>query len=687
MRNYQKELAQPGIEGKNYIMIAPTGSGKTLAIALVISDHLNKHQQQLPCHVAFVTETKPLADQQSTALNEYIPEARVDVCTGDNRAKVADSIKQNNNISVCTAGKLLEEIKGEIVTFDQLSLIVFDECHHAKKGHPFSKLMELYLEYRENPEREGGLPQVIGATASPGAGDNSSLDRSKTIDHLVDLAAHMDATSGFKTVTDRENLEELHKCSKSSEFNVKHLNPRDISNDPFFLEVAEDMDQLEKLVPKNLMKTNFPKWSHEYETKVQQVKSLFALTTDPKARDDTSTLNLLRCYSSALNFYMDMQQKDALTVMREHKDLPDDDSKCTPRELDLKRKLKLLRQRAERIPPKNNPLLESMKQILCDTFRDNPSSRGIVFVRTKRNAHAMSEWVTENPALKAMINPDVITGQTRETGEGMTQVTQSEVMSSFHKGETNLLIATTVAEEGLDIPECNLMIRYEHVTNEIAKVQTHGRARAENSHGYLLASSSRKKYQEFKNQGLIFLVDEILENQWFPADQHLKEKLIEKQQMILDRKKLKMRLKKEQQQKNKSKEVVLYCGKCRVHACYGSDVYTITDDSNSAFHYLVPGDSFTAKYTTKLHHKPADLVPGKIKKTHKIYCSKCDHDWGVRCLWPTKGHEFPVIKCKSFIFEVNKFKRTLKKWKDAPFEIKPLTSWLYDDNDSSSAED
>lgn len=50
---------------------------------------------------------------------------------------------------------------------------------------------------------------------------------------------------------------------------------------------------------------------------------------------------------------------------------------------------------------------------------------------------------------------------------------QKEVISKFRTGKINLLIATTVAEEGLDIKECNIIIRYGLVTNEIAMVQVY----------------------------------------------------------------------------------------------------------------------------------------------------------------------------------------------------------------------
>ena len=56
----------------------------------------------------------------------------------------------------------------------------------------------------------------------------------------------------------------------------------------------------------------------------------------------------------------------------------------------------------------------------------------------------------------------------------MTKHQQVDVMEYFRAGDNKVMIATSVAEEGLDIRKCNLVIRYNHVTNEIAMVQARG---------------------------------------------------------------------------------------------------------------------------------------------------------------------------------------------------------------------
>lgn len=80
---------------------------------------------------------------------------------------------------------------------------------------------------------------------------------------------------------------------------------------------------------------------------------------------------------------------------------------------------------------------------------------------------------------------------------------QADTIRNFRQGTLNLLISTSVAEEGLDIPECNLVVRYGLLTNEIAQQQASGRARAKDSKYSVVAQKGGREVQrELTNEYL-----------------------------------------------------------------------------------------------------------------------------------------------------------------------------------------
>ena len=184
-------------------------------------------------------------------------------------------------------------------------------------------------------------------------------------------------------------------------------------------------------------------------------------------------------------------------------------------------------------------------------------------------------------------------------------------------------------------------------------------------------------------------MEEILEYKQFPDGQHLKESLLKTQEGIITHRRIKVALKAKRRQSHTSDTIKLRCKRCKELACFGSDIHVFGDKQGS-YHYVVPNPTFEEKITTRDHPNPRDLVAYGVQTTHKIYCTNCNQDWGVKCTWPTDGNVFPVIKCSAFIFEIEDTLRTIKKWKDAPFEMKPLSEWLcinsLDDSYTSSSD-
>ena len=152
----------------------------------------------------------------------------------------------------------------------------------------------------------------------------------------------------------------------------------------------------------------------------------------------------------------------------------------------------------------------------------------------------------------------------------MSKVSQQNIIDQFAEGRLNLLVSTSVLEEGLNVVECNLVVRYNHVTNEIARVQTQGRARAKGSRCYaIMEMESPKVYQEQENKEKEYLALQALE--YLPEDDKLKEEIDKSQKEIL--------LNKERQQKylQESKlidagQITVGCRHCNLELFWGRDL-------------------------------------------------------------------------------------------------------------------
>ncbi|KAM4662071.1 endoribonuclease Dicer isoform 2-T2 [Discoglossus pictus] len=125
---------------------------------------------------------------------------------------------------------------------------------------------------------------------------------------------------------------------------------------------------------------------------------------------------------------------------------------------------------------------------------------GIIFVERRYTAVVLNRLIKEagkqDPEL-AYISSNFITGhgigknQPRNKQMEVEFRKQEEVLRKFRAHETNLLIATSIVEEGVDIPKCNLVVRFDLPTEYRSYVQSKGRARAPISNYIMLADTER----------------------------------------------------------------------------------------------------------------------------------------------------------------------------------------------------
>ena len=682
VRDYQHELAAPGINGDNYIVTAPTNSGKTLVSALVMADHLKKHsQQKRTAKIVVVVKTRPLADQQRKRLAEYIPDANVECCTGykgdaQQREKQVqiNSALSYSDIVVCTAGKLRDELTKEQVSLRHFSLMILDECHNAEKSSNYAQIMHIYLEQKAAVDGRP-LPQVMGLTATPGIGRNPGMNTAKAVDDLINLCALMDASSGIKTVQEYE--EELNSIVKKPEYHQEIVDQSEWRQE-FIDKVEEKMLDCEKFLNFDSA-GKLPRWSQKYEQAIKEERTRLEENENPDDRDKVSAIRLLECYSQTLINYIELPRSQAMNPLNEYDDLTSSD-RLSEHEKYLLEEFTKLKSDLATLQLVENPILEKLEKRLTNTFTRKPESEGIVFVRTREQAEAITDWISNSEfAKKLKIESHILVGHKREgeKGRAMSDEEQKRVVEAFHAGDYNLLIATSVAEEGLDIKRCNLVMRL-HISSAKSKAQMQGRARAVDSEIITIVSNDpRKLYRDMMNDEQLLLMERLIRNGFLPTRELLQERIAIIQASIRELLKKQKELQEARRNSHPAHTIELKCKKCKEAACRGSDIY-IVDKTN---HHVVPADLC---YDVSKHPR-AGFLDGCgsviVNKYYKINCTNCNACWGILGTWPSK-REFPILKCDYFNFFQDGRPVRVTKWSEKPFSVSPLSEWFADNGQS-----
>ncbi|XP_078354158.1 ATP-dependent RNA helicase DHX58-like isoform X2 [Oculina patagonica] len=682
LRSYQHELSWPALEGKNSIICAPTNSGKTYVALGIAKAHLEKLKERgnkRPARtfrpkVLFVVNKVNLVLQQRQRFDYYLSNSYdiTDISGANAQEKVLDEIIQENDVIVLTAQILVDALKSKRVSISDFSLIIFDECHHTDKGHPYNDIMLRYLEMRfprvsrHHAEKER-LPQIIGLTASLGVG--KARNKNEAQEHILQLCANLDCSV---IVTVEKHTKDLKGMTGRCERTCHEI--PDGEMDYFDEIIGSVMITIEGMMPRLPAGRNgLPHVNRGSQQYQQWLKEMERGSVALKSRDQFTLVQHLMIYNTALAIKKSCRVKDALKYVMEFHDKQREDKfkdidqrlrglyEKAMQELDSERKKK---------GELKNPKLEAVAQLLrkkyqaCVEEGGQQTAKGILFTQTRENTKALKAWLDENSDL-AFIRAERLVG-TGKGEDGMTQCQQEEVIASFRSGRVNLLVSTTVGEEGIDIPDCKYVIRYDVRGNEIASVQSRGRVRDKEGKYEVVAG---KETGVIEKENLNVIREEMMEvaiKEVKAMDgEEYKSKILELQTRAIRQRQRKETSRKCEKDKRQQDKVKLFCRKCQVFACSGVDIRCIKEA-----HHVVIDKEFSSKFYFKKSKCPR--VFNEIELTGPLHCQDCDAEWGVMLKYQSK--EMPCIKASCFGFEFEddlgvKTTFSFKKWKDVRFSV------------------
>lgn len=444
-RAYQVNISKAAAE-QSTLVVLPTGLGKTIIALLVIVDVLQKKKGR----ILFLAPTKPLVEQHAAFIKEFFVGVKPTVFTGEISPSKRDVMWEESKIIVSTPQVVVNDLISGRTKLNGFGLIIFDETHRAVGEYAYVFIAEKFKE-------KDGL--VLGITASPGS------DAKRILEICYNLGITL---VEIRSEFDPDVVPYVH------EIKVKWI---EVTMPLKFADVRKLLKNLLDYYIKDLHRHGFLRGKKPVSTKdllnVQRViqaklqaggsPSLYsAASAQAAAMKVNHALELLETQGvSALENYLDRLKKEGMSrgASRAAKAVINHDNFKA-----MIRKLKKIEV--------EHPKVRMAIDVVLDQLNRKRSSRIIVFTHYRDT----SVLISNELAKFKEVRPVRFVGQaSRGEDKGLSQKKQVELIQKFKGGEYNVLVATSVAEEGLDIPATDLVLFYEPVPSEIRTIQRRGR--------------------------------------------------------------------------------------------------------------------------------------------------------------------------------------------------------------------
>lgn len=446
-RLYQLSLAGEALK-KSTLVVLPTGLGKTVVALLVMVARLPKGK------VMILSPTKPLVEQHAAFFRNTlnIPPEEVVLFTGGTPPGKRALMWEKAKVIVSTPQVIENDLLAKKVSLEDVSCIIFDEAHRATGDYSYVYIGEKYA-------LQGKEPLVLGITASPGS-DPSKIQEVCAALHIHAIEIRTDSDPDVRPYVFEKDIDWRYVTIPVEIKALRQLMDKVLA------------DRLNKLYDLGLIPSSKRLSKREMLDLQARLQSKLRSFPDQKLYQGISLLAEIFKVSHAIEI-AETQGVSALEKYFErltNEALSKSGSKAAKRLMDDLN----MRQAVHHLAgcDGNNPKLGIVKELVEKQVAAAPQSRVIVFTNYRDTAELVTSALKEVHGVK----PVRFVGQASKYKDvGLTQKQQVEILQKFREGEYNTLIATSVAEEGLDIPATDLVVFFEPIPSEIRSIQRKGR--------------------------------------------------------------------------------------------------------------------------------------------------------------------------------------------------------------------
>lgn len=493
IRDYQYSIVSTGLY-HNLLVALPTGLGKTFIAATIM---LNWYRWTKDAQIVFVAPTKPLVAQQVDACFHIvgIPRSQTVMLTGTTQPGLRAEEWKTKRVFFMTPQTIINDLKTGLCDPKRIVLLVVDEAHRATGNYAYVEVVKFLRRFNQSF-------RVLALTATPGS-----------------------KVESVQQVIDGLDISRVEIRTEESLDLRQYVFSREVQSEPFdySAEQAMVMELFSKAVSPVL---NQLAGQNAYWGRDPMKLTAFGLTqaqrqwqgseAGRKAQPGIKNM-VFSCFKvlaklahsiSMLKFHGIGPFFRGISDFRNEVDSGTTKGKNA---LAIRNNENFVKMNSMVQTWINNPdfighpKLEHLREVILNHFMDAgegkdgiaPSAtRVMVFAAFRESAEEINRVLRRNDP---MIRPHVFVGQADSKGsEGMDQKKQLEVIQQFKDGKYNVLVATSIGEEGLDIGEVDLIVCYDASASPIRMLQRMGRTGRKRRGKIVLLLMKDKEQRDFE---------------------------------------------------------------------------------------------------------------------------------------------------------------------------------------------
>lgn len=477
-RSYQINMARVCLS-EDTLIILPTSLGKTIIALMAAADVLEKGKK-----VLMLAPTKPLVDQHYNSFSSFLVDTKIEVMNGSTSPEKRADILENNDMVICTPQVVSNDLDNERYGLGKVGLIIYDEAHRAVGDYAYVNIARYY---------HSGL--TLGMTASPGS------DRQKILEVCDNLGI---------TRIDPRSEDDPDVSPYIHDITVKRWEvtmPKDL------LDVIDLLNRimrpyLDELTMLRLLDPNWPASTKHMLVIGDTLQKRLA-----RGEKSATVFRGLVAQSACIKLLhaIGLAETQGMSALRAYIIKLDEESqtKSSPKatkEIVQSREFRDLSE-IVRTTKVEHPKISKVMSLVSQGINAEKDGKVIVFSQYRDTCDIIVEKLSLIPNVR-------VTKLIGQSNGGLKQKEQIQMLDDFRSGKFNVIVSTSVGEEGLDIASTNRVIFYEPVPSEIRTIQRRGRTGRKDSGEVhvLVAKGTRDEIFENTSQKKEEQMRDIIDN-------------------------------------------------------------------------------------------------------------------------------------------------------------------------------